>query len=211
MIFLRKSLLRIYKIEQMRVDKKCLFKNQFSWTWLILKDQAQNFIFQGFHILWQEKCNILLCQNKVPGNLKKRFFIFNCKTKIRRFFCICRNGCLFLWFPASEAEGDWNIIWVLNKAGDSRDSSKRIFIARRTTGARAASSSGHTSYYWGAVSVNGWNTRLHLCKSKQASQTWNQYCQDCRGWWETAEVTEEQEKQWKIVFNTNTMRLSVNT
>ena len=104
MIFLRKSLLRIYKIEQMRVDKKCLFKNQFSWTWLILKDQAQNFIFQGFHILWQEKCNILLCQNKVPGNLKKRFFIFNCKTKIRRFFCICRNGCLFLWFPASEAE-----------------------------------------------------------------------------------------------------------
>ena len=125
----------------MRVDKKCLSKNLFSWTRLILKEQAQNFIFQDFHILWQEKCNILLCQNKVPGNLKKRFFIFNCKPKIRRFFCICRNGCLFLWFPASEAEGDWNIIWVLNKAGDSRDSSKRIFIARRTTGARAASNS----------------------------------------------------------------------
>ena len=31
--------------------------------------------------------------------------------------------------------------WVLNKAGDRRESSKRIFIARRTTGARAASNS----------------------------------------------------------------------
>ena len=31
--------------------------------------------------------------------------------------------------------------WVLNKAGDRRESSKRIFIARRTTGARAASTS----------------------------------------------------------------------